>query len=80
MVEVDGVAHEGWVIDEVEAGGALWYFAPLQKPLVQLHVDARLECLGIPQEVDHVNYVVVEIAEGLTADAKSLSEKEEAVY
>lgn len=31
LVKVDGVAHEGGVMDEAEAFAALWHFAPEQQ-------------------------------------------------
>lgn len=73
LVKVDGVAHEGGVMDEAEARPALWHFAPEQQLFAQLHVKvAGLKHSGVPQTVDHDDDVVVELAESLPADVKGL--------
>lgn len=73
LVKVDGVAHEGGVMDEAEARPALWHFAPEQQLFAQLHVQvAGLKHSGVPQTVDHDDDVVVELAERLPADVKGL--------
>lgn len=72
MVKADGVAQEGRMVDEVEAGPVLWYFALGQQLLSQLYGHAWLEHLGVPQTVDHEDQVVVELLAQLTADMKDL--------
>lgn len=73
LVKVDGVAHEGGVMDEAEACPALWHFAPEQQLFAQLHSKvAGLKHSGVPQAVDHDDDVVVELAECLPADVEGL--------
>lgn len=72
-MKVDGVAHEGGVMDEAEACPALWHFAPEQQLFAQLHSKvAGLKHSGVPQAVDHDDDVVVELAECLPADVEGL--------
>lgn len=71
-MKVNSVAHEGGVVDEAEACPVLWYVALEQQLLIQLHTDAGLKHFGVPQAVDHDDYVVVELTERLAADVKGL--------
>ncbi|TNN72722.1 hypothetical protein EYF80_017006 [Liparis tanakae] len=71
-MEVDGVAHEGGVVDEVEARPGAWHVALEQQLLPQLDAHVRLEHVGVPQAADHHDGVMVELAERLTADVKGL--------
>lgn len=72
-MKVDGVVHEGGVMDEAEARPVLWHFAPEQQLFAQLHVKvAGLKHFEVPQTVDHDDDVVVELAERLPADVKGL--------
>lgn len=74
LVKVYGVADEGRVVVEAEAGRALWHFALQQQLLVQLDADARLKHAPVAQAVDHDDHVVVELTNGLPADVKGLLE------
>lgn len=71
-MKVNSVAHEGRVVDEVEARRVLGHVALEQQLLSQLYPPAWLEHLGVPQAVDHVDYVVVKFTESLSADVKGL--------
>lgn len=73
-MKVHGVADEGRVVVEAEAGRALWHFALQQQLLVQLDADARLKHSPVAQAVDHDDHVVVELTNGLPADVKGLLE------
>lgn len=72
LVKVDGVAHERGVVDEVKARPVLWNVALEQQLLSQLYIHARLKRFGVPQAVDHDDYVVVELTERLAANVKGL--------
>lgn len=73
-MKVDGVAHEGGVVDEVEARPVLWYVALEKQLLSQLYTHARLKHFGVPQAVDHDDYIVVKLTERLAADVEGLLE------
>lgn len=72
LVKVDGVAHEGGVVDEVEARPVLWDVALDQQLFSQLYIHIRLKHFGVPQAVHHDDYVMVELTERLAADVKGL--------
>lgn len=78
-MEFNGVAHEGRVVEEVEAGPVLRYATLLQQLLPQLHAHVWLKHFGVPQAVDHDDDVVVELEEGLAADVKCLLWKKEGI-
>lgn len=71
-MEVDRVAHEGGVVDEVEARPVLWHFALEQQVLPQAEAHVQLKHFGVPQAVDHDDDVMVELPNHLTADVKGL--------
>lgn len=72
-MKVDGVAHEGGVMDEAEACPALWHFAPEQQLFVHLHTKvAGVKHPGVPQAVDHDGDVVVELTDRLPTDVEGL--------
>lgn len=75
LVEVNSVAHEGRVVDEVEARPVLWHIAFEKKLLSQLHSHARIKHLGVPQAVDHDDQRLVKLAECLATDMKGLLKK-----
>lgn len=71
-MKVDSIAHEGRVVDEAEACPVLRHIALEQQLFVQLYADAGLKHFGVPQPVDHDDYVLVELAECLAANVKGL--------
>jgi len=72
VVEVEGVAEEGRVVQEVKAGPVLRHAGLEQELLAHLHGAARLEQLGVPQAVHHDDQVVVELPVRLPADVEGL--------
>jgi len=72
LMEVDSVAHEGRVVDEVEARRVVRHVALEQQLLSQLDAHVWLKHVGVPQAADHDDCVMVELAERLTADVKGL--------
>lgn len=71
-MKVEGVAEEGRVVDEVEAGPGLGHFAERQELLVHHDGHAGKEHLGIPQAAHHEGQVVVKLPVRLPADVKRL--------
>lgn len=74
-MKVQSVAHEGGVVDEVEAGPVLRDFTVAEQLLSQLNVRTRKKHPGVPETVDHVDDAAVELLESLTADVKGMLEK-----
>lgn len=73
-MEVDGVADEGRVVQQVEAALEVGHVAPGQQLLPQRGVFAAVTQLGVPETVHHHPRVVVELAERLAADVERLLE------
>lgn len=73
-MKVYGVADQGRVVDEVEAGPVLRDFGLEEQLLSQLQVRSGIKGPGVPQAVDHEDDTVVEFYERLTADVKGLVE------
>lgn len=72
LVKVDRVAHEGRMVDEVEARPVLWHVTLEKQLLSQLYAHPWIKHSGVPQAVDHDDDVVVELTESLAADVKGL--------
>ncbi len=77
LVKVDGIAHEGGVVDEVKARPVLCDVALGQQPFFKLYIHTRLKHSGVPQAVHHDDYVMVELTEHLAADVKGLLKKKQ---
>lgn len=73
-MEVDSVADEGRVVQQVEAALEVGHVAPGQQLLPQRGVFAAVTQLGVPETVHHHPRVVVELAERLAADVERLLE------